>query len=131
MIAPGYNQELDEWRALADGATDYLERLEIREREKLGLDTLKVGFNGVHGYYIQVSRAQSNLVPIHYVRRQTLKNAERYIIPELKEYEDKVLTSKAKRFRWKKPSMISCLICCYRILKRYRTAPLPWQSWTY
>ncbi|WP_425561641.1 hypothetical protein, partial [Microbacterium arabinogalactanolyticum] len=71
-------------------------RLQIREREKLGLDTLKVGFNGVHGYYIQVSRGQSHLVPIHYVRRQTLKNAERYIIPELKEYEDKVLTSKGK-----------------------------------
>jgi len=96
VIAPGYNEELDEWRALADGATDYLERLETREREKLGLDTLKVGFNGVHGYYIQVSRGQSHLVPIHYVRRQTLKNAERYIIPELKEYEDKVLTSKGK-----------------------------------
>jgi len=96
VIAPGYNAELDEWRALADGATDYLDRLEIREREKLGLDTLKVGFNAVHGYYIQVSRGQSEHVPIHYVRRQTLKNAERYIIPELKEYEDKVLTSKGK-----------------------------------
>ncbi|WP_034916573.1 DNA mismatch repair protein MutS [Erwinia sp. 9145] len=96
VIAPGYDAELDEWRALADGATDYLDRLEVREREKLGLDTLKVGFNGVHGYYIQVSRGQSHLVPIHYVRRQTLKNAERYIIPELKEYEDKVLTSKGK-----------------------------------
>ncbi|MDE8742344.1 DNA mismatch repair protein MutS [Pectobacterium polaris] len=96
VIAPGYHAGLDEWRALADGASDYLDRLEIREREKLGLDTLKVGFNGVHGYYIQVSRGQSHLVPIHYVRRQTLKNAERYIIPELKEYEDKVLTSKGK-----------------------------------
>ncbi|MDU6434638.1 MAG: DNA mismatch repair protein MutS [Pantoea sp.] len=96
VIAPGYNAELDEWRALADGASDYLDRLEIREREKLGLDTLKVGFNAVHGYYIQVSRGQSDHVPIHYVRRQTLKNAERYIIPELKEYEDKVLTSKGK-----------------------------------
>jgi len=96
VIAPGYNAELDEWRALADGATDYLDQLEILEREKLGLDTLKVGFNGVHGYFIQVSRGQSHLVPIHYVRRQTLKNAERYIIPELKEYEDKVLTSKGK-----------------------------------
>jgi len=96
VIAPGYHEELDEWRALADGATDYLDRLEIREREKLGLDTLKVGFNAVHGYYIQVSRGQSHLVPINYVRRQTLKNAERYIIPELKEYEDKVLTSKGK-----------------------------------
>lgn len=96
VIAPGYHTELDEWRALADGATDYLEQLEIREREKLGLDTLKVGFNAVHGYYIQVSRGQSHLVPINYVRRQTLKNVERYIIPELKEYEDKVLTSKSK-----------------------------------
>lgn len=96
VIAPGYNAELDEWRALADGATDYLDKLEIREREKLGLDTLKVGFNAIHGYYIQVSRGQSHQVPMHYVRRQTLKNAERYIIPELKEYEDKVLTSKGK-----------------------------------
>lgn len=96
VIAPGYNEELDEWRALADGATDYLDKLEIRERDKLGLDTLKVGFNAIHGYYIQVSRGQSHRVPIHYVRRQTLKNAERYIIPELKEYEDKVLTSKGK-----------------------------------
>jgi DNA mismatch repair protein MutS len=111
VIAPGYNAELDEWRALADGATDYLDRLEIREREKLGLDTLKVGFNGVHGYYIQVSRGQSHLVPIHYVRRQTLKNAERYIIPELKEYEDKVLTSKGKRCRWRKHCMKNSSTC--------------------
>ncbi|HAC6041883.1 TPA_asm: DNA mismatch repair protein MutS [Salmonella enterica subsp. enterica serovar Enteritidis] len=96
VIAPGYHEELDEWRALADGATDYLDRLEIRERERTGLDTLKVGYNAVHGYYIQISRGQSHLAPINYVRRQTLKNAERYIIPELKEYEDKVLTSKGK-----------------------------------
>jgi len=96
VIAPNYHAELDEWRSLADGATDYLDKLEIREREKLGIDTLKVGFNAVHGYFLQVSRGQSHLVPIHYTRRQTLKNAERYIIPELKEYEDKVLTSKGK-----------------------------------
>lgn len=96
VIAPGYNSELEEWRELMDDSSDYLDKLEIREREKLGLDTLKVGFNGVHGYYIQVSRGQSHLVPIHYVRRQTLKNAERYIIHELKEYEDKVLTAKGK-----------------------------------
>ncbi|STF41045.1 DNA mismatch repair protein MutS [Escherichia coli] len=69
---------------------------EVRERERTGLDTLKVGFNAVHGYYIQISRGQSHLAPINYMRRQTLKNAERYIIPELKEYEDKVLTSKGK-----------------------------------
>lgn len=96
VIATGYNAELDELRALSDGATNYLEELEIRERNELKIDTLKIGFNAVHGYYIQVSRGQSHLVPIHYTRRQTLKNAERYIIPELKEYEDKVLTSKGK-----------------------------------
>lgn len=96
VIAQGYDQELDELRLLSAGATNYLEQLEIRERETLGIDTLKIGFNAVHGYYIQVSRGQSSLVPIHYTRRQTLKNAERYIIPELKEYEDKVLTSKGK-----------------------------------
>ncbi|RXJ72325.1 DNA mismatch repair protein MutS [Veronia nyctiphanis] len=96
VIAPGYNAELDEWRELADGATRYLEELEARERDRHDIDTLKVGFNNVHGFYIQVSRGQSHLVPPHYVRRQTLKNAERYIIPELKEHEDKVLNSKSK-----------------------------------
>ncbi|GAM67315.1 DNA mismatch repair protein mutS [Vibrio sp. JCM 19236] len=96
VIAPGYNQELDQWRDLANGATEYLEKLEADERERHGIDTLKVGYNAVHGFYIQVSRGQSHLVPPHYVRRQTLKNAERYIIPELKEHEDKVLNSKSK-----------------------------------
>ncbi|MDP8078438.1 DNA mismatch repair protein MutS [Phocoenobacter skyensis] len=94
VIATGYNAELDEWRSLADGATQYLDDLEIRERETTGIDTLKIGFNAVHGYYIQISKAQSHNAPIHYVRRQTLKNAERYIIPELKTYEDKVLKAK-------------------------------------
>ena len=94
VIAEGYNSELDEWRTLSAGATQYLENLEQRERESTGIDTLKIGFNAVHGYYIQISQGQAHKAPIHYVRRQTLKNAERYIIPELKEYEDKVLKSK-------------------------------------
>ncbi len=96
VLAEGYNAELDEWRALADGATEFLTKLEQEERERHGIDTLKVGYNNVHGFFIQVSRGQSHLVPPHYVRRQTLKNAERYIIPELKEHEDKVLSSKSK-----------------------------------
>lgn len=96
VIAEGYHEELDQLRLLSAGAANYLEQLEVRERDTLGIDTLKIGFNAVHGYYIQVSRGQSHLVPVHYTRRQTLKNAERYIIPELKEYEDKVLTSKGK-----------------------------------
>ncbi|WP_439258480.1 DNA mismatch repair protein MutS [Lonepinella sp. BR2271] len=94
VIAEGYHAELDEWRSLAQGATQYLEDLERREREITGIDTLKVGFNAVHGYYIQISQGQAHKAPIHYVRRQTLKNAERYIIPELKTYEDKVLKAK-------------------------------------
>ncbi|EOW9245828.1 DNA mismatch repair protein MutS [Vibrio cholerae] len=95
VIADGYSAELDEWRDLANGATEFLERLEAEERDRHGIDTLKVGYNNVHGFYIQVSRGQSHLVPPHYVRRQTLKNAERYIIEELKQHEDKVLNSKS------------------------------------
>lgn len=96
VIAEGYNEELDQWRNLAQGATDYLEQLELREREATGIATLKVGYNRVHGYYIETSRAQSDAVPAHYIRRQTLKNTERYIIAELKEHEDKVLSSQGK-----------------------------------
>ncbi|WP_032468144.1 DNA mismatch repair protein MutS [Vibrio sp. RC586] len=96
VIADGYSTELDEWRDLANGATEFLERLEAEERDRHGIDTLKVGYNNVHGFYIQVSRGQSHLVPPHYVRRQTLKNAERYIIEELKQHEDKVLNSKSR-----------------------------------
>ncbi|WP_456242937.1 DNA mismatch repair protein MutS [Spirabiliibacterium pneumoniae] len=94
VIAAGFNAELDEWRALSAGATQFLQDLETRERERTGLDSLKIGYNAVHGYFIQLSRSQAQRAPIHYVRRQTLKNAERYIIPELKTYEDKVLKAK-------------------------------------
>lgn len=94
VIAEGYHAELDEWRSLSAGATRYLEELEQRERQNTGIDTLKIGFNAVHGYYIQISQGQAHKAPVHYVRRQTLKNAERYIIPELKTYEDKVLKAK-------------------------------------
>lgn len=96
VIAPGYSAELDELRALSRGATDYLEQLEIRERERTGISSLKVGYNRVHGYFIEVSRGQAAQVPVDYVRRQTLKNNERYIIAELKEHEDKVLTSQSR-----------------------------------
>lgn len=95
VIKPGYNSQLDEYRALMTGATDVLEKIEKREQSETGIANLKVAFNKVHGYYIEVSKGQSHLVPPEYVRRQTLKNYERYIIPELKEYEDKVLSSQA------------------------------------
>ena len=96
VIAPGYHAELDEWRALSQGATDIVEALEAKERERTGIATLKIGYNRVHGFYIEVSRAYADQVPPEYIRRQTLKNNERYIIPELKEHEDKVLGSQSK-----------------------------------
>ncbi len=96
VLEAGYSAELDELRHLADGAKDYLDKMEADEKERHGIESLKVGYNNVHGFFIQISRGQSHLAPPHYVRRQTLKNAERYIIPELKEHEDKVLNSKSK-----------------------------------
>ncbi len=96
VIAPGYSAELDELRDLSQGATDYLTALEQRERERTGISTLKVGYNKVHGFFIEISRAASANAPAEYIRRQTLKNTERYITPELKEHEDKVLTSQSR-----------------------------------
>lgn len=96
VIASGYDSELDELRAMAEGATEYLQRLEQRERDRTGINTLKVDYNKVHGFYIEVTRANSHLVPADYIRRQTLKNNERYIIPELKAYEDKALTAQSR-----------------------------------
>ncbi len=91
VIAPGYDAELDELRDLSEHADRYLVELEARERQRTGIATLKVGFNRVHGYYIEVTRAQSQAVPADYLRRQTLKGAERYIIPELQAFEHKAL----------------------------------------
>ena len=96
VIADGYDSELDELRGLSTNASDYLVALEQREREKTGISTLKVGYNRVHGYYIEISRAQSAQAPVEYTRRQTLKNAERFITPELKEFEDKALSAQSK-----------------------------------
>lgn len=97
VIAAGYDQELDELRNLSTNAGQYLIDLEQRELARTRLSTLKVGFNRVHGYYIELSKGQANAeLPAEYQRRQTLKNAERFITPELKEFEDKVLSSRSK-----------------------------------
>jgi DNA mismatch repair protein MutS len=96
VIAPGYDAELDELRAISTNADQYLERLEQRERERSGVAGLKVGYNRVHGFYIELTKAQSARAPADYIRRQTLKDAERYITPELKEFEDKVLSARER-----------------------------------
>jgi DNA mismatch repair protein MutS len=96
VIAEGYDHELDELRGLSENAGQFLLDLETRERERTGLSTLKVGYNRVHGYYIEISRLQSAEAPADYIRRQTLKNAERFITPELKQFEDQALSSKSR-----------------------------------
>ncbi len=93
VIADGFDADLDELRALTRDAGAFLLELETRERARSGIATLKVEYNRVHGFYIEVSRAQSDKVPDDYRRRQTLKNAERYITPELKAFEDKALSA--------------------------------------
>jgi DNA mismatch repair protein MutS len=96
VIVDGYDADLDELRALTRDAGSFLLQLEVRERARSGIGTLKVEYNKVHGFYIEVSRAQSDKVPADYRRRQTLKNAERYITPELKAFEDKALSAQER-----------------------------------
>ena len=96
VIREGFDEELDELRNISENAGQFLLDVETRERERTGISTLKVGYNRVHGYYIEITRAQSGQAPVDYIRRQTLKNAERFITPELKEFEDKALSAKSR-----------------------------------
>jgi len=96
VIAEGYDSELDELRNISNNAGQYLLELELRERQRTGIANLKVGYNRVHGYYIELTRTQAEQAPADYIRRQTLKNAERYITPELKSFEDKALSAKSR-----------------------------------
>ncbi|UNU13164.1 DNA mismatch repair protein MutS [Xanthomonas translucens] len=96
VIAADYDAELDELRRLSTHADQFLIDLEARERASSGIATLKVGYNRVHGYYIEISKGQADKAPVHYTRRQTLTNAERYITEELKNFEDKVLSARER-----------------------------------
>lgn len=96
VLAEGYDPELDELRNISENAGQYLMDLENREKTRTGFSSLKVGYNRIHGYYIELSRSQSDQVPADYVRRQTLKNTERFITPELKAFEDKALSAKSR-----------------------------------
>jgi DNA mismatch repair protein MutS len=96
VIAEGYDKTLDELRSLSAKMDDFLQKLEKKEQARTQLGTLKVGFNRVHGFYIELSRQQADKAPKDYIRRQTLKNVERYITPELKVYEEKILSSNEK-----------------------------------
>ena len=94
VIADGYSKELDELRKLQTHSGEFLSELELRERGRTGIPNLRVAYNSVHGFYIEITNAHAEKVPADYRRRQTLKNAERYITPELKEFEDKALSAR-------------------------------------
>ena len=102
VIAPGYNQELDDLRNLSQNADQFLIDMENREKESTGITNLKVNYNRVHGYYIEVSRLHTDKIPDYYTRKQTLKSVERYITAELKSFEDKVLSAKEKSLAFEK-----------------------------
>lgn len=102
VIAPGYSAELDELRYLSQHADQFLIDLEAREKAATGINTLKVNYNRVHGYYIEISHQHNTKIPAHYHRKQTLKGAERYITDELKAFEDKVLSAREKALAFEK-----------------------------
>jgi len=124
VIATGFDAELDELRALSLNADGFLLDLEQRERERTGIATLKVAYNRVHGFFIELTRSQAEKAPADYIRRQTLKGAERYITPELKSYEDKVLSARERalaREKWLYDNLLDTLIEHQAALARLAT----------
>lgn len=121
VIRDGYDSELDTLNALRRDNSGFLLDLESRERQRTGISTLRVEYNRVHGYYIELPRSQAHVVPMDYVRRQTLKHAERYITTELKEFEDQVLGAKDKalaRERWLYQDLLERLLTALEPLQR-------------
>ena len=96
VIRRGYNAELDELTTLAHSAKEWVANMQKKERERTGISSLKIGFNNVFGYYIEITHTHKDKVPAEYIRKQTMTNAERFITPELKEYEEKILHAEEK-----------------------------------
>ncbi|HLS83963.1 MAG TPA: DNA mismatch repair protein MutS, partial [Arenimonas sp.] len=125
VIAEGFDAELDELRTLSTHADQFLLDLEAREKAATGIPTLKVGYNRVHGYYIEISKGQADKAPAHYTRRQTLTGAERYITEELKAFEDKVLSARERALAREKAlyeDLLDALNACLEPLKRCAAA---------
>ncbi|MCM2289573.1 MAG: DNA mismatch repair protein MutS [Sulfuritalea sp.] len=125
VIAAGYNADLDELRAIQDNCGAFLIALEVRERERSGISNLKVEYNKVHGFYIEVTHANVEKIPDDYRRRQTLKNAERYITPELKTFEDKALSANERALALEKQlwdELLGALMIHIPVLQRIARA---------
>src|SRR2546430_7503318 len=106
-IRPGYHVELDELRDISRNSRQYIAQIEVRERGRSGIQSLKVRFNNVFGYYIEITKSNLHLAPSDYERKQTLVNAERFTTPELKELEEKVLTAEERIFSLEKELFIA------------------------
>jgi DNA mismatch repair protein MutS len=122
VIRDGYDKELDELRDISQNANSHLADLEQRERVRTGLSSLKLGYNRVHGYYIEISKTQADRAPVEYTRRQTLKSAERYITPELKTFEDQVLSARERALAAEKRLYESLLDALHEVLPALREA---------
>lgn len=126
MIRTGFDLELDELHSIASDNKTWMQNFEQRIKEETGIKTLKVGYNKVFGYYIEVSKGQSASVPDYFVRKQTLVNAERYIVPELKDFENKILSAKEKS---NSLNIIFLTICASRYAPKYRRYRKPRVRW--
>lgn len=124
VIAPGYHQELDDLRNLSQNANQFLCDMESREKQQTGIATLRIKYNRVHGYYIEIPRSQSDDVPDTYIRKQTLKNAERFFTSELKEFEDTILSAKEKSLAFEKKLYDELLEAIATILIPIQTSAL-------
>lgn len=131
VIANGYDAELDELLALSENAGEYLVKLEEQEKRRTGFSTLKVGYNRVHGYYIEISRLQAQNIPADYIRRQTLKNAERFITPELKAFEDKALSARDRALAREKYYMTNYWRNSCPVFLLCKSLLMPLLNWMY
>ena len=122
VIAPGFDATLDELRTLSEDSERFLVELEAAERERTGINSLRFGYNRVHGYYIELPRSQADKAPIEYTRRQTLKNAERYITPQLKGFEEKVLSARERALALEKALYEQLIDTLFEVLESMQVA---------
>ena len=130
VIGHGFDAELDELRAIQNNCDDFLLDLEVRERARTGIANLRVQYNKVHGFYIEVTQGQLDRVPEDYRRRQTLKNAERFITPELKAFEDKALSAQERGLARENGCMNNCWTRCKPSCRPWGGWPARWPPWT-
>jgi len=121
VIATGFSKKLDRWREIANDSLNYLKKIELKQKKKIGANSLKIGFNKIIGYYLQVNKKDSHLIPNNYFRKQTLKHTERYMIPEIENYQEKILYAKTIAVNIEKEIYLNILHKITPFLKKLKT----------